>query len=63
MLNNTFLFASLKPIWTIDKRRFNFEIVMSKRMFALSNLQVMNSNTILLEENMPHNNDPKPLHY
>lgn len=32
-------------------------------MFALSNLQVMNSNTILLEENMPHNNDPKPLHY
>lgn len=27
------------------------------------NLQVMNSNTILLEENVPHNNDPEPLHY
>lgn len=23
----------------------------------------MNSNTILLEENVPHNNDPEPLHY
>lgn len=64
MLNNTLLFASLKPKMKYrQNKKSTQKLSCLKGSLLYPNLQVMNSNTILLEENVPHNNDPEPLHY